>query len=40
VPQRIAEDVTKDLIDEAEAELAEPFGDDVALPASVVPPVR
>jgi hypothetical protein len=40
VPQRVAEDVTKDLIDEAEAELAEPFGEDVALPASIVPPVR
>jgi hypothetical protein len=40
VPQRVAEDVTKDLIDEAEAELAEPFGDDLALPAAVIPPVR
>jgi hypothetical protein len=33
-------DVTKDLIDEAEAQLAEPFSEDVPLPASIVPPVR
>jgi hypothetical protein len=38
--QHIVADVTSDLIDEAEAELAEPFGEDVALPASIVPPVR
>jgi len=37
----LANDVTKELIDEAEAELADPFGDDeLALPASVLPPVR
>jgi hypothetical protein len=36
----VVTDVTKDLIDEAEAELAEPFGDDLALPAAVIPPVR
>jgi hypothetical protein len=36
----VVTDVTKDLIDEAEAELEEPFGDDLALPAAVIPPVR
>jgi len=34
-------DATKELIDEAEAELADPFGDDeFTLPASALPPVR
>jgi hypothetical protein len=36
----IVTDATTELIDEAEAELAEPFGDDMALPAAVIPPVR
>jgi hypothetical protein len=36
----LANDVTKELIDEAEAELADPFGGELALPASVLPPVR
>lgn len=33
-------DVTTELIDAAEAELAETFESDTPLPASVVPPVR
>jgi hypothetical protein len=39
--QHIVADVTEALINEAEAELAEPFGaDEYALPHSVLPPVR
>jgi hypothetical protein len=40
--QRIATDVTEELIDEAEAMLAEPFAADeqLGLPASVLPSVR
>jgi hypothetical protein len=38
--QSTVTDVTQELIDAAEAELEEPFGDDLALPAAVIPPVR
>lgn len=38
--ERIVVNMTRELIDAAEAELEEPFGDDLALPAAVIPPVR